>query len=315
MLSWPAAVARFEPPAAGSDLRGRLVELIDERSRGEGRGLTERLPPATSRGFSWLVIPSYLASAFNLDRTATGRALVHDLGWLQYCIYGVFRVQDDLVDGDSNDSTLAVQTNHLLVEAARCASSHFSSDSPFWSVFQNGIDRTSRAVVALDRLQRAAERRSEDELELYTDLSACLQIAAAGTTFAAGRDSLWWDRLAPALDSFAVAAQIVDDLHDLSDDLAQGRINHAAWFLSRPIYGSTPEATEAIVASNLATTDRAERLLARAARRMDESLARLASPHCRSVHDYLFDYRTALDELAAQISARRDAVLEERPAS
>lgn len=53
--------------------------------------------------------------------------------WLQYCVYGTFRVQDDLVDGDTTDARLAVQTNHLLVEAARCAARHFDGSSTFWS--------------------------------------------------------------------------------------------------------------------------------------------------------------------------------------
>ena len=315
----PAAVARTAAAHPSPDLDERLRGLLARASRGAGQGLAERLLPAPSRrrparrppqeGFYWLRISRWLADSFRLTATAEGRALLADLQWIQFCVYGVFRVQDDLVDGEAADARLAVEANHLLVEASRCAARRFAGASPFWPIFGETIDATSRALVALDPLQRTPERPPHVELELYADLAACLKIAAAGVAIAAGREGDWRQRISPALDRLAVAAQIVDDLWDLGDDLADGRINYVAWCLSRPIFGATPEATEAVVASTLATTDRLSRLLDTAGQLVDEAVERVPASLCPRTHGYLRDYRDGLSGMGERIACSREELL------
>ncbi len=315
----PAAAAIAGPGIGRAGIPERLESLLGSTYPGAGRDFVERLlpalssPPRAARAadpeFCWLRIPRWLASGFGLDATPAGRALLEDLCWLQYCVYGVFRIQDDLVDGDCAKPTLAVQANTLLVEAARCASCHFDAGSPFWTVFQEGIDSTSRAIVALGELQRSADRDSAEELRLYAELSASLKLAAAGVAFAAGREAAWRNQLSPALDGFLVATQIVDDLRDVRQDLAAGCINHAAWFLSHPIFSTAPEALEAVIASNLATTDRLDRLLERAGAAMDRGLACLERRLCPPVYDHLRDYRRGLVALGARVQGSRSVVL------
>ncbi len=314
-----AAVARTVAAPAPPALQERLRGLLARSSRGALTGLAERLLPTPSsgrparrppeEGFYWLQISRWLAGSFGLTATAEGRALLADLQWIQYCVYGVFRVQDDLVDGDAADPRLAVEANQLLVEASHCAARHFAGSSPFWEIFRQTIDATSHAVVTLDRLQRVPDRPPHAELELYKDLAACLQIAAAGVSIAAGREGDWRHRLAPALDRLAVAAQILDDLRDLSEDLAGGRVNYAAWYLCRPVFAATPEAIEAVVASNLATSDRLSKLLDSAARLLDESVDRVPPTLCPRTHAYLRDYRGGLAELDDRIGDSRSALL------
>lgn len=86
-------------------------------------------------------------------------------------------------------------------------------------------------------------------------------------------------------------------------------MNDAAWFLSHPILGATPEAVEAVVASNLATTDRLERLLDRAGEAMDRGLAGLEPELCPELYRYLHDYRRGLVGLGERILDSRRAVL------
>ena len=313
-----AAVARTAGVHEPQDLQARLRGFLERSSQGEGRGLAERLLPTPSghqparrspqEGFYWLQISRWLADSFRLTSTPEGRALLDDLHWIQYCVYGVFRVQDDLIDGETADTRLAVQTNHLLVEASRCAARQFDGDSPFWEVFRETIDATSRAIVTLDRLQRRPERPPHAELELYRDLAACLKIAAAGVCIGAGRDGDWHQLISPALDRLAVAAQIVDDLRDVSDDLADGRINYVAWYLSRPVFAASAEAIEAVVASNLATTDRPTRLLGSAVRLLDDALSRFTPTLCPRTHTFLSDYRDGLGCLGIQIGRDRLAL-------
>ncbi len=302
-----------------TDLEARLRGLLARSSRGELQGLAERLLPTApsgqparrppEEGFYWLRISRWLAESFRLTATAEGRALLAELHWIQYCVYGVFRVQDDLIDGETADSRLAVGTNHLLVEASRCSARHFAGGSPFWTVYRQAIDDTSRALVSLDRLQRTPARPPHVELELYRDQAACLKIAAAGVCLAAGRWGDWRHRISPALDRLAVAAQIVDDLRDLSDDLADGRINYAAWYLCRPVFAASPEAIEAVVASTLATSDRPSRLLARAGQLLADAAVQVPPTLCRRTHDFLRGYRQGLDELDERIRLHRQALL------
>ena len=315
-----AAVARIPGARQPLDLEARLRRFLERSSRGETASLAGRLLPTAScgrparrpaqEGFYWLRVSRWLADSFRLTAGAEGRALLEDLHWIQYCVYCVFRVQDDLIDGETADGRLAVEANHLLVEASRRAARRFAGDSPFWTIFAETIDATSRAIVALDRLQRTPHRPPHVERRLYRDLAACLKIAAAGVCMATGRAGDWRHHVSPALDRLAVAAQVVDDLHDLRDDLADGRINYVAWEMSRPIFAATPEAIEAVVASNLATGDRMGRLLGSMGELLDEAGRLLPATLCPRSHAFLADYRAGLRQLAGQIQRGRLALLE-----
>lgn len=315
----PAAAAGFAHPLGAGSLDTRLRRLFNSRGRVDRSRLAERLLPASSSlstpgssesgvaelGFYWLQIAEWLADAFDLRSTERGRELFGDLCWAQYCVYGIFRVQDDLVDGESTDALVAVEANRLSTEAARCAARWFDGGSLFWAIYQRTIDQTSRAIVALHDLQRAAEREPHAELDLYVDLGACLKIAAAGVAIASGREDDWRRRVSPALDRLAVAGQVLDDLEDVEDDLADGRINYAAWWLCRPVFGATREALQAVVAFNLATGDRVPGLVEVARRHVVEAAEILGPSICPAVSRYLEVYRRRIDRVEASIERGR----------
>lgn len=314
MVDRPAAVdsaPRFE---GHGDLQERMREFLDRSGSGSSR-LAERLLPAGSSdrptggqagqgssSFPWLLIAGWLADRFGLTSTAGGRALFTELRWIQFCVYGLFRVQDDLVDGDVDDAMLVIEANRLLTEATRRASCHFGANSSFWTTFTDSIDATSRAVALIDEVQSAPEREPHVELELYRDLSACLEIAAGGVALASERERVWNEAISPALGRLAVAGQILDDLLDLEDDLTAGRINYAAWYLCRPVFGSTREAIEAVVASNLATTDRLDGLLGTARRLLQEAAGLLTADICPCSHAYLLDYERSIEALGRTVA-------------
>ncbi|MFQ5525922.1 MAG: hypothetical protein ACE5GX_06625, partial [Thermoanaerobaculia bacterium] len=218
-----------------SRLDHRLRDFLGRSGQDETSCLAGRLLPtlfsetaeSPDRAFYWLQIPRWLGQSFGFGTSTAERRLLDDLLWMQICIFGLFRAQDDLVDGEVDDRLLPVEANRLLLEACTCAARHFDAGSPFWIVFQNAIDRTSRAIIRLDKLQRTPDRIPHCELGLYEDLSACLQLASAGVAFASGRERDWRTAVRPAMDRLATAAQILDDLDDLRDDLGDGRINYA----------------------------------------------------------------------------------------
>ncbi len=319
MIPVSAAVA---DPVRGhtlSDLQGRLHGFLERSPQHNGDRLAGRLlptqlsetPELENGSFHWLLIAEWLADSFGLSSTPAGRAMLDDLCWIQFCVYGLFRAQDDLVDGDVEDPLLAVEANQLLVEAAACAARHFEGTSLFWKIFRETIDSTSRAIVQLDRLQRSPDRVTDADLDLYVDLSACLKIAAAGVALAAGREREWTSSISPALDRVAVAAQILDDLNDIQGDLAGGRINYAAWYLGRPVFGTTPEAIAAVVASNLATTDRLDSLLAAARGLLVEAADLLSPAICPRAHAYLIEYGQGIGALTQNIEDSRRSLFAE----
>jgi hypothetical protein len=63
------------------------------------------------------------------------------------------------------------------------------------------------------------------------------------------------------------------------------------------------------VASNLATTDRLERLLGRAGEAMDRGLAKLDPALCPELYRYLREYRSGLVGLGDRILESRSALL------
>lgn len=301
--------AEDRPGSGAGGQAGRLAErLLPTRSTGD---LRDRKRDDPGRDFPWLLVPRWLAGSFGLSTTDAGSKLLADLCWIQFCVFGMFRAQDDLVDGDVEDPLLAVEANRLMVEASTCAARLFEGDSLYWTVFSDSIDATSRAMVEIDRLQRSPERPPHAELDLYVDLAACLKIAAAGVAVAAGREREWRNAISPALDRVAVAGQILDDVYDIEDDLSEGRINYAAWCLGRPVFGASPEATAAVVASNVATTDRLDLLLAAARELLDEAAELLPPEVCPRTHAYLVDYGLSLGALAQSLEDRRRLLFSE----
>ncbi len=118
-----AVSPREEPP-----LQARLRRLLASSSQSQAPNrLAARLLPASScpgpapphEGFYWLQIAEWLADGFGLRATWAGKELFDELCWIQYLVYALFRVQDDLVDGEATDPLLAVEDNRLMVEAAR----------------------------------------------------------------------------------------------------------------------------------------------------------------------------------------------------
>lgn len=309
----PVAAALSSRPRS-LDLERRLRRLLERSADGTAGALAERLLPATPSvqttslrhgGYYWLEVPEWLAASFGLDATAAGRRLLDDLLWAQYCVFALFRAQDDLVDGAAPDPRIAVEANCLLLEATRRAALHFDASSAFWRVYRESIEQTSRAVLRLDRLQRSPHRPDGAELELYAEQAACLGIAAAGVSVAAGRETEWRQRIAPALSQLAVAAQIVDDLRDLREDLDEGRVNYVAWRLCRPVVGATAEAVEAVVAFNLATGGRLSELLHDAARRLAGATVAVAEVDCPELAGFLEEYGQGLVAYASELDRRR----------
>jgi hypothetical protein len=309
----PAAKER--PTSTALDaVHQRLYEFLDRMPASSRALLAASLlpagdgPPVPDAGcrndFYWLLIPEWLAGEA-VDELA-------DILWAQYCLYALFRAQDDAVDDATVPAHLAVAANRLATEASRRLQVHFSSSSPLWDWYHGAIEATSGALIEIDHRQSEAARDGEADLRLYAALSRCLTVATRAVHLLQPTVGDWrrWSRL---LDHLAVAGQILDDLHDLQTDLRSGRHNFAAWLLTRPVFARSIEATEAIVASNLATTDRLAELFAHVHRHLAGAAALLTASDDPRVKSYVARFQRTTGRLEARMTSRHQRLFSPPP--
>lgn len=308
MISRPAAGAG-ETTALGV-IHQRLYEFLGQLPEHSRELLADSLlpaghgssavNPASRNDFYWLLFPEWLA--------AKDEQRLRDVLWAQYCLYCLLRVQDDVVDGDAKSLHLAVAGNLLASEATRALAPHFDAASPLWEYLRRAVDTTSTALIEIDRRQLVPERNGLDDLPLYAKLSRCLTVATYAVLLADGRDREW-PLVARVLDQLAVAGQLLDDFHDLEQDLTAGCYNFAAWHLTRPVFARSAEAVQAIVASNLATSGRLAEMLAHARRPIIEAEKLLESQPDSRFTDYVARFRRTVDAIEESFGERRQQLL------
>lgn len=245
--------------------------------------------------FYWLLFPEWMAPE--------GGEALDDVLWAQYCIYGLLRIQDDVIDGDAPDPHLAVAGNHLALESGRVLRRHFDSESEIWAWYGTAMAQTSDALVAIDRRQGRSQRQGENDLQLFAHLSRCLTVAMRAAVLLVTPED-HWRRWLQVLDHLAIAGQILDDFHDLKGDLARGSLNYAAWFLTHPVFSPHVEATEAVIASNLATSDRLSHLFDQVRRHLDGAAGLLRAADDPRHAAYVARFHRTVDRLEFTVAER-----------
>jgi hypothetical protein len=312
MSGRPATVSA--PASALDTIHQRLAEFLGEMPAPTRSLLAATLLPAAENpdaaapgvsgaeastcrnDFYWLLIPEWLAGARDES--------LDDILWGQYCLYCVFRAQDDVVDGDADDPHLAVAANVFAMEAFRALSRHLDPTSGFWDGYRESMATTSHALIAIDRRQSTPVRDGRSDPHDYAALSRCLTVATQAVVTLTEHVADW-PRFSTLLDHLAIAGQILDDFHDMRSDLAGGRYNHAAWLMTRPVFGGTAEATEAIIASNLATTDRLSEVFGAIERHIVAAESLVVHGDPPELAGYLGRFRRTVDGLRRSVAARQ----------
>lgn len=304
-----SAVARVARSASLGAIHQRLHAFLGGLPSGSRSLLSDSLLPAGAdspeptsicrNDFYWLLIPEWLAVGEHEG--------LSDILWAQYCLYCLLRCQDDVVDGDSRKLHLTVAANLLVVEAASTLRQVVRPTSPFWPWHDEALAATSCALIELDARQSSPARDGHGDLALYARLSRCLTLATRAIHLDRGAED--WSRWSTLLDHLAVAGQILDDFHDLETDLRRGKYNFAAWFLTRPVLASTVEAVEAIIASNVATTDRLHGLFGCVHAQLDAAAALLHPGDDSRIHAYVARFQRTTHQLEKAIGFRQHRLL------
>ena len=179
--------------------------------------------PAGSERY-WIQLPQWLLASCR--RGPIERRFLRDVLWGQYCLFLFVRIHDDLVDGQAHDRRLILIADDLLMESQSAFARHFHHDD-FASVCRGLLGTSLAAILKVDALQANAGEMNAQQLHLYAAVSSIFKAGSAAVLFKCG-ERRWYSRVAAFCDHLAIAMQVLDDLFDIDQDLARGRVNFAA---------------------------------------------------------------------------------------
>lgn len=160
-------------------------------------------------------------------RNLVSSRLVRDVQWAQYCVFLFIRFQDDVFDGQSENPVAIYASDQCLFEADRIFAKYFSPRSWFWKEYRESLRLTTQSIVAVDALQRKSTSRPDQLLDGYARVSSILKVGSAAVCAKLNQKSAY-KRLSLFCDEMAKAGQIMDDIHDLEEDLGHKRFNYVA---------------------------------------------------------------------------------------
>jgi geranylgeranyl pyrophosphate synthase len=182
----------------------------------------------------WRVLPVALRTRFRSGtaRKPIRRKFLHDVQWAQYCLFLCIRFQDDVFDGQNRDAATIFASDQCLLEADRVFAKYFSPRSWFWREYRESFRLTTQSIVEVDALQRKSTSRPDELLDGYARVSSILKIGSAAVCAKLHQKSAY-KRVSRFCDELAKAGQIMDDIHDLEEDLGRKRFNYMANVLRR----------------------------------------------------------------------------------
>jgi hypothetical protein len=292
---WPAPLAR-------------RVQRARRRREHAGARIPERpaAPPY------WAILPCSLVDAHDGGDRREHRRLLRDVLWGQYCLFQVFRLQDDVFDRHSDDAVLVYAADRYFVEACRAFAACFPLSSPFWEALYDAVETTADAVVRVDAIQRSGSRRPAHLLNMYARVDSIFTVGFIAICMTYRRHAAI-GRLREIARRMAIAGQILDDLEDLVADARASRLNYVARLLLTPrearVARGRPERLLRLLAPKMVRADGASMALARVdaeLRSAQELAERLRLP---VLDAHLSAGRASIRLIEAELRRRQVAIL------
>jgi hypothetical protein len=220
-------LARWPPPL------GRALGRYLASRPGWPRGHRPSAAAGLQDRYYWLQLPVWLAAQATRRRRAAARAWLPDVLWAQYRLFLFVRIHDDLVDEQgAREPLLVFVADRLLLDAETDLARHLARGA-WWFRCRRLIADSLDAIAQVDGLERRGGGAERAWLDLYARVSAVLKVGAAAACALSGQQARW-PLVARFADQIAVANQILDDLVDIDEDLARGRVNFAAAVVAGP---------------------------------------------------------------------------------
>jgi len=250
------SISQSWPPSIRRELN-RYIRRFYRKGGCENAGLND-----IHRQPYWFLLPTWLRKKYNHNTSSRiSKKVLDDILWAQYCVFLSIRIKDDLYDGEEIASPLFFAADQFLSEACDVLFRHLKGVPRFWPIFTGSLKETITAFWEVDALQQR-DRVSLTRMKIgYARVSSIFKIGSAAICHLAGhgRDI---STVESATDELAIAGQMLDDFHDMNEDLSRKRLNYAVRFLlgSSGPYGENREDTLQLLAERVLYTDRVTRL-------------------------------------------------------
>jgi hypothetical protein len=263
-------------------------------------GLPARLP-------FWAELPAWVAARFGSPRSGPLRQCVKDVSWAQKQLFYGVRIHDDALDGEKISGSLIFAGDLCFLEAEQLFHSMFETSSPFWKTYHGAIRRTLTGILRVAELQKTPRSSSSGLLKHYRDVNALFTIAPAAVCEKVGR----LEALPPIctfVEHLATAAQILDDLEDLGEDLAQEKFNFVANVVVRTGGATAAELLQSRGAERTFLRERVLLTISRAARKQlalaEKAISRVGFVEAESVIERVRGSIDSLEETVPEPATR-----------
>lgn len=181
----------------------------------------------------WLLLPIWFGKQHcECDKPYISKDTLAEVLLAQFFIYLFVRIHDDLADRKSHGPILPAVAQQFLIEGDRILARYLGRDEGFWSFYRDALQKTSWNAIWLADWQKLPSTDWRKIKKGYEDEGAILNVASAAVCHLQQRveDMKIVRQFGAAM---TVAGQVLDDLRDLGEDLAQGKINLAANLMLR----------------------------------------------------------------------------------
>jgi hypothetical protein len=150
--------------------------------------------------------------------------------WGQTTLFYAVRLQDDFLDGGLPRSPLALAPLLFLTEANRAYSSILEGNTGFWKHYRQALEATVTGIVRVAEMQRDPLVPADELLQAYGSVDAIFSVGSS----AVYERLTMPDRISRVdtfVSEFGKVLLTLDDLEDIEEDLADGRLNYPARIL------------------------------------------------------------------------------------
>jgi hypothetical protein len=184
----------------------------------------------TDSGPYWNELPRWLAEWGGRGPKVVSPEFLETVLWGQTCLFYAVRLQDDFLDGGLRRSPLVLAPLLFLTEAERAYSSIIDRDAAFWKHYRRALETTVAGIVRVDELQRDPRATANELLQAYGSVDAIFSVGpSAVCERLAIRDRI--PRVWKFVRELGRVLLVMDDLEDIEEDIADGRLNYPARIL------------------------------------------------------------------------------------
>lgn len=225
-------VAAWEPALASEFRR------YDRRLKAKSHGPPLPWGQAHNEPY-WKEFPGWLAGRGGKAKGAISPQFLDTVQWGQTALFYAVRIQDDLLDREFAHSSLALAPLLFLSEAHHAFSSVIDANAAFWRHYRLALEATVSGIARVAEMQRDPEASAAELLDVYGSVDSIFSVGPAAICERQGL-SEEIRRVSVFVGELGKVLLVLDDIEDIEEDYADGRLNYSARVLLAGSRGSWP---------------------------------------------------------------------------